>query len=98
MFLPLSLNVWLSLVLDGLAVSDCCLFLLQACVSVLLGDQFFPGVGGNLGMESCGIGSAPGTDRNWKDLVHGCSLVPVSLGFPAGPSEQKWWSYLCSQV
>ena len=40
MFLPLPLDTWLSLVLVGLAVSDCGLSLLQACVSVLLGDQF----------------------------------------------------------
>jgi hypothetical protein len=41
MFLPLTLIIWISLVLAGLAVSDCGLSLLQACVSVLLGDQFF---------------------------------------------------------
>jgi hypothetical protein len=40
MFLPLLIAIWLSLVLAGLSVSDCGLFLLQACVSVLLGDQF----------------------------------------------------------
>ena len=40
MFLLLPLTSWLSLVLAGLAVSDCGLSLLQACVSVLLGDQF----------------------------------------------------------
>ena len=41
--LPLPLTIWLSLVLAGLAVSDYGLYLLQACVSVLLGDQFSPG-------------------------------------------------------
>ena len=40
MFLPLPLAIWLYLVLAGLAVSDCDLSLLQACVSVLLEDQF----------------------------------------------------------
>ena len=39
MFLPLPLDIWLSLALAGLTVSDCDLSLLQACVSVLLGDQ-----------------------------------------------------------
>ena len=39
-FLSLPFAIWLSLVLAGLAVSDCGLSLLQACVSVLLGDQF----------------------------------------------------------
>jgi hypothetical protein len=45
MFLPLPLNIWLSLVLAGLAVSNCGLSHLQACVSVLK-DQFFPSVPG----------------------------------------------------
>jgi hypothetical protein len=31
---------WLSLLLPGLAVSDCGLSVLQACVSVFLEDQF----------------------------------------------------------
>ena len=39
MFLPLSVTICLSLVLAGLAVSDFGLSLLQACVSLLLGDQ-----------------------------------------------------------
>jgi hypothetical protein len=43
MFFPLPLAIWLSLVLAGIAVSDCGLSLLQACVSVLLGDQFSVG-------------------------------------------------------
>jgi hypothetical protein len=43
MFLPLPFTIWLSLVLAGLAVSDYGLSLLQAFVSVLLGDQFFLG-------------------------------------------------------
>jgi hypothetical protein len=43
MFLPLPLAIWLSLLLAGLAVSDSGLSLLQACVSVLLVDQFSPG-------------------------------------------------------
>jgi hypothetical protein len=41
MFLHLPLAIWLSLVLAGLAISDCDLSLLQACVSELLGNQFF---------------------------------------------------------
>jgi hypothetical protein len=42
MFFSLTLAIWLSLVLAGLAisVSDCGLSLLQVCVSVPLGDQF----------------------------------------------------------
>jgi hypothetical protein len=38
-FLPVPLAIWLSPVLAGLAVSDCGLSFLPACVSVLLGDQ-----------------------------------------------------------
>jgi hypothetical protein len=43
MFLPLPLDIWLSLVLIVLTVSDCGFSLLQGCVSVLLGEQFSPG-------------------------------------------------------
>ena len=76
MFLHLPLAIWLSLVLAGLAVSDCGLSLLQACVSVLLGDQF--------SQEEIQVwravaqGQFWGADRNRKDPVPGCSLIPVS--------------------
>ena len=40
MFLPLPLTICLFLVLAGLTVSNCGLYILQACVPVLLGDQF----------------------------------------------------------
>jgi hypothetical protein len=40
MFLYLPFTIWLSLVLAALAVSDYGLSVLQACVSVFLGDQF----------------------------------------------------------
>ena len=39
-FLHLPFVIWLSLVLAGVAVSDCGLSVLQASVSVLLGDPF----------------------------------------------------------
>jgi hypothetical protein len=52
-FLPLLLTICLSLVVPNLAVSDCGLSLLQACVSI-------PGrpilSGRNLGMDSCVTG------------------------------------------
>ena len=38
MFLPLPLAIQLSLMLAVLVVSDCDLSLMQACISVLLGD------------------------------------------------------------
>jgi hypothetical protein len=165
MLLSLPLTIWLRLVLAGPAVSDCGLSLLQACGSVLLGDQFSPGriwvwraevhgqvqgAEGNwknpvpdsslvlmswwlwagpswvrnlnqtsgltcahrcvstserpslswwyLGMENCGTGSAPGADGNQKDPVPGCFSISMSWRLWAGPSEQKWWSYQCSQV
>ena len=84
MFLPLPLTIWLSLVLAGLAVSDCGLSLLQACVSVLLGDQF--SLGGIWVWRAVAQGQLWGADRNQKDPVPGCSLVPVSWWLWAGPS------------
>jgi hypothetical protein len=51
-----------------------------------------------LGMEHSGTGSPLGADRNWKYPVPGCSSVPVSWEFWAGPLEQNWWSYLRSQA
>ena len=42
-FLPSAFSIWLSMMLASLAVSDCDLSLLQASVSVLLGDQFSQG-------------------------------------------------------
>ena len=76
MFLLLPLNIWLSLLLADLTVSDCGLFLLQAYVSALLGDQLSQG--GIWDEELWYRGQLWGTDRNWKDPVPGCSLVPVS--------------------
>ena len=43
MFLPLPLAILLYPLLVGLAVSGCGFTLLQACVSVILGDRFIPG-------------------------------------------------------
>ena len=40
MFLPLPFAIWLSIVLAGIAVSDCGFSVLQACISVLLGVTF----------------------------------------------------------
>ena len=96
MFLPLPFTIWLSLVLAGLAVSDCGLSLLQACVSELLGDQFSPGgIWVWTAVVQVLLWSA---DRNQKDPAPGCPLVPVSEWLLGQEFEQKWWSYLCSQV
>ena len=99
MFFPLPLGIWLSLVLAGLAISDCGLSLLQACVSALLGYQFSLG---GIWLWGTVAQVTPGAEGNWKDPVPCCSLVPGSqwlLVHPSGQEfEQKWWSYLCSQV
>ena len=84
MFLPLPLAIWLSLVLVGLAVSDCDLSLLQASVSVLLGDQLF--LRGILVWGAVAPDQLRGTNRNQKDPVPGYSLVPVFLWLCVGPS------------
>ena len=76
MFLPLPLAIWLSLVLAGLAVSDCGLSFLQACLSELLGDQF--SLGGIWVWTAVVQGQLWGADRNWKDPVPSCSLLPMS--------------------
>ena len=65
MFLCLPFAIWLSLVLAGLAVSNFGLSLLQACVSVLLGDQF--SLGGIWVWRAVAQGQFWGTDRDQKD-------------------------------
>ena len=76
MFLPLLLIIWLSLVLAALAVSDCGLSILQACVSELLGDQF--------SLERIWVWRAVAqdhlqiADENQNIPVSSCSLIPVS--------------------
>ena len=76
MFLPLPLTIWLSLVLDGFAVSYCGLSLLQACASVLKGEQF--SLGEIWVWRAVAQDQLRGADGNWKDPVPGCFLVSVS--------------------
>ena len=71
MFLPLA--IWLSLVLPGLAVSDCSLSVLHACVLVLLGDQFSLG---EIWVWRA-VAQLWGAEGKQKDPFPGCSLVPV---------------------
>jgi hypothetical protein len=78
MFLPLIFAIWLSLVLASLAVSDCSFSLLQAFVSVLLGDQIF--LGGIWVWRAVAQDQLQGEDRNWKDTIPDCSSVRVSRG------------------
>ena len=61
------------MVLAGLAVSDCCLFLLRT-VSVLLRDEFSPG--GNWLWRAMAQGQLQGTEQNRKYPVPGCSMLP----------------------
>ena len=78
MFLCLPFTIWLSLLLAGagLAVSDYGLSLLQACVSILLGDQF--SLGEIYVWRAVAQGQLWGADRNQKDPVPSCSLDLVS--------------------
>jgi hypothetical protein len=65
-------------------------------VSELLGDQFSPGgIWVWTAVVQVLLWSA---DRNQKDPAPGCPLVPVSEWLLGQEFEQKWWSYLCSQV
>ena len=84
MFLHLPLIIWLSLVLTGLAVSDCGLSLLQACVSILLGDQI--SLGAIWVWRVVAQGQLQGADRNRKVPVPGGSLVPMPWRLWEGPS------------
>jgi hypothetical protein len=72
-------------------VSWCCclcgLSFLQTCVSGLLGDQL--SLGWVWVWRTVAQGQHQGADRNLKDPVPGCSLVPVSLWLWAGPSWAK---------
>ena len=96
LFLSLPLAIWLSLVFAGLAVSDCGLSLLQFYVSELLGEQFSLG--------GIWVWSTMAQEQLWVHLETGRILsqaAPPFLcpeGSKAGPSEQKWWSYLYSQA
>jgi hypothetical protein len=65
-------------------------------MSTLLGDQL--SLGRVWVWRAMAQGQLWGVDGNWKDPVSGYSLVPVSWQLWVGPSEQKWWSYLCSQM
>ena len=74
--LPLSLAIWLSLVLAGLANSGYGLSLLLAFASVLLGDQFSPG---RIWVWTTVVqGQFWGADRNLKEPVPCCFLFSVS--------------------
>ena len=98
LFLPLPLAISLSLVLADLAVSDCDLSLLQACVSVLLGDQFslreiwiwwpWHRVSSKVQLE----GSCP------QPFLGSCVLMPPSRSLLGQDFKQNWWSYLHSKV
>jgi hypothetical protein len=88
--------IWLSLVLVGLAVSDWSLSLLWACRPVILGVSAFLGRPAlswqNLVQRAVGQPYLQGTDGNWKDLVPGCSAVPVPSVLLVGPSLDSHWS------
>lgn len=86
--------------LASLPVSECGLCLLQACVLVLLGDQF--SLRRIWVWSAVAQGQLLSAEGNQKDPVPACSLIPVliALGrsFLGQEFEQKWWSYLWLQV
>ena len=99
MFLPLPLAIWLSLVLAGLAVSDCGLSLLQACVSVLLGDQF--SLGGIWVWRAVAQGQLQAQMETRRIPSQAAPQFLCSGGnggwFLLGQILEQWWSHLCSQ-
>ena len=97
MFLPLPLTIWLSLVLAGLAVSDCGLSLLQACVSEFLGEQFSPGL--IWVWRAVAQDQLRAQTKTWRFLFLGsCVLMALGSSLLGQEFEQKWWSFLSSQV
>jgi hypothetical protein len=69
-------------------------------VSTLLRDQFSER---NLGMVSCGTGSAPGHRLKLegscpRQFIGSCVLMVLFMSLLGQEFEQKWWSHLCSQV
>ena len=100
MFLPLPLSIWLSLVLAGLAFSACGFSLLLCMYVSTPGRPVLSRR--NLGMDY-GTGSAPGfrqkTEESCLQLSLGsCVLMALGRSILGQEFEQKWWSYLCSQV
>jgi hypothetical protein len=97
--LCLSFSIWLSLVLDVLAVSGWSLFLLWVCkpVSTLLGDQLSPG-------RTC-IQRAPEQPKFWVPMEAGRILFQVlhcscALCAPHCPAPDSYWretGYLTSK-
>jgi hypothetical protein len=91
MLLSLSFAFWLSLVLTGLALSDCgCLSCKPVCQAWKTSTPGRPVLSGrNLGMESCDTGSPLGYKQRPEDPVASWSLVPMSWWLCEGPSWAK---------
>ena len=93
MFLPLPFAISLSLVLPGLAVSDCGLFLLHASCVSSPGRKLLSGR--NLYMENCGIGLALGCRQKPEGsctlLILGvCVLMALGGSFLGHEFEEMW--------
>jgi hypothetical protein len=95
MFLPLPLTICLSLVLPGLAISDCGLYLLQPCLSLFLGDKF--SLGGMWVWRAVAQGHLRGAKENLL-LLGSCVLMAMGGSLLGQEFGQKCWPYLCSQV
>ena len=94
MFLPLTLAIWLSLLLAGRDVSDCGLSLLQVFESLLLVEPVLSGR--NLGMESCGTESALSCRQNPEGsgfllFLDYCVVIAVGKSILCQELEQKYW-------
>ena len=63
---------------------------MEACVSILLGDQF--SLGGIWVWRTVGWNQFQGTDRKQKDSVHRCSVIPVPCELLKGSSLASYWS------
>jgi len=74
-FLPMPLDIWLPLVLAGLAVS---VSGLPSCKLVCQHSWETSSLPAGFGYKELWTGSVPGADGNQKDPVPCCSSVPVS--------------------
>ena len=100
MFLLLLLAIWLSVVFSGLAFSNW----LVPTTSPFVNTHERPVLSErNLGTEHCGTDSALGCKWNlevscpWL-FIGSCVLMALVMFLFGQEFEQKWWSYLCSQL
>jgi hypothetical protein len=93
--LPLPLAIWLSLdLLVLLSLTVACLSCKPMCTPGRPALSRW-----NLDMESCGTGCRQTLEGSCSRLFLGsCVLMALGRSLLGHEFEQKWWSYLCSQV